>query len=261
MNPTSLCFAFHQNELLIDTQNLENPIPTYSAIQSCSLNISRMQEIGQYRNGPCYALDVEIAAALPNHYEFQPLRQAALHILSPTLFQYAGKGMQILDWDKTHQFCSRCGKSVAQTQAERVKICPECQLTFYPRISPTIIVAIKRDNKILLARSPHFKEKMYSILAGFIEPGESAEDAVHREVKEEVGIEIQNLRYQLSQPWPFSNSLMLGFTGDYKSGEIVVDGVEISEANWYSKDALPQLPTPISISRKLIDMFIHQETI
>ena len=141
-------------------------------------------------------------------------------------------------------------------QDERAKRCPKCQLLSFPRLSPAIIVMVERGRKkILLARSPHFPTKMYSVLAGFVEPGETIEECVAREIKEEVGITVENIRYFASQPWPFPNSLMLGFTAEYAEGEIKVDGVEIAEAAWFSPDAMPAIPGRISISRRLIDYF------
>ncbi len=259
MERSDLCFVFHQNQLLVNADNPENPICTFHDIESYDFKINSQHIIGYWKNKTCVGLDIEHTEDLPPQFHFQPLRQAALHLLSPDFFYLAGRASQILEWDKTHQFCSRCGNAVNASETERVKICPHCKLFFYPRISPSMIVAVTKDDKILLARSPHFTEKVYSILAGFVEPGESAEETVHREVQEEVGIKIKNLKYHHSQPWPFSNSLMLGYTAEYESGEIVIDGVEIEDAGWFSRDNLPPLPTKISISRTLINMYINKE--
>ncbi len=259
MELSDLCFVFHQNQLLVNSDNPVNPIPAFQDVDPFHFKITSQHLIGYWNNKTCFGLDIEQAELLPPKFHFQPLRQAALHLLSPDIFYLAGRASQILEWDKTHQFCSRCGSVVKASETERVKICPNCKLLFYPRISPSMIVAVTKEDKILLARSPHFTEKVYSILAGFVEPGESAEETVHREVQEEVGIKIKNLKYHHSQPWPFSNSLMLGYTAEYDSGEIVIDGVEIEDAGWFSRDNLPPLPTPISISRKLIDMFINKQ--
>lgn len=164
-----------------------------------------------------------------------------------------------MEWDRTNQFCSRCGTKTLQKPGERGKECPECGELFYPRISPAVIVLIRKGHEILLARSPNFPPDMYSLIAGFVEPGETAEAAVIREIKEEVGIEVKNIRYFGTQAWPFPNSLMIGFTAEYKAGEIQPDGFEIEDAEWFSAEKLPSLPGKISISRKLIDHFLEEE--
>lgn len=254
-----LWFVFHQDQLLINTSHPQDPIITDSAFQKLDLKIMSKHDIGIFHNKTCYGVEVEIKKDLPENLIFQPLRQAALTVLNQELFQLAGRALQIIEWHKTHQFCGRCGIKLFESEVERAKVCPECHYHFYPRISPSIIVLVKRGKEILLARSPHFTENIYSTLAGFVEPGESAEDAVHREVLEEVGLRIKNLKYRGSQPWPFPNSLMLAYTAEYAAGEIMIDGVEISDAGWYSVDKLPQLPYKISIAHSLIDLFINQE--
>ena len=128
-------------------------------------------------------------------------------------------------------------------------------MLFYPRLSPAVIVLVKRENEVLLARSPGFPEGMYSVLAGFVEPGESIEETIGREVREEVGIEVENLRYFGSQPWPFPNSLMIGFTTNYAGGELRIEPAEIEDAGWYRVDSLPKLPPKVSIARAMIDSF------
>lgn len=255
----SYWFIYHGNQLLINMQQPDEVIINHAVFNQLDLNITVKHEIGVFHNQPCYAAEVQNPPALPDHLSFQPLRQAALTVLNQELFHLAGRGLQILEWDKTHQFCSCCGEKLELSKVERAKICPQCDHHFYPRISPSIIVLVKRGKEILLARSPHFSEKVYSTLAGFIEPGESAEEAVHREVLEEVGLRVKNLKYRGSQPWPFPNSLMLAYTAEYAAGEITIDGVEISDAGWFSIDKLPQLPSKISIAHDLINLFINQE--
>ena len=160
-----------------------------------------------------------------------------------------------LDWDRTHQYCGRCGTKTIDAEGERAKRCPNCGLSNYPRLSPSIIVRINRGDEILMARAFRFPPGMYSVLAGFVEPGETLEEAVEREVWEEVRIRVKNIRYFGSQPWPFPHSLMLGFTAEYAGGEIEIDQVEIEDAGWYSAANLPQLPPRLSIARRLIDDF------
>jgi NAD+ diphosphatase len=145
-------------------------------------------------------------------------------------------------------------------EIERAKKCPNCGLLHFPRLAPAIIVAIERGDRLLMARSRRFTTGMYSVLAGFVEPGESLEETVAREVKEEVGISLKDIKYFGSQPWPFPHSLMIGFTATYASGEIVMDDSEIEDAGWFTVDSLPPLPGKISIARKLIDGFIEKHS-
>jgi NAD+ diphosphatase len=161
-----------------------------------------------------------------------------------------------MDWDRTHQFCGACGTPTAPKPNERARQCPSCGLTQYPRIAPAVMALVRRGDELLLARSPHFVPGMHSALAGFVEPGESLEQCLRREVREEVGIEVTNLTYFSSQPWPFPHSLMIAFNCDYAAGELKPDPSEIEAAAWFALDHLPILPNKISIARRLIDATI-----
>ncbi len=166
----------------------------------------------------------------------------------------AGRAVQLVEWDRNHRFCGRCSTPTDPSERERSRRCRACGLAAFPRLAPAVITLIERDDgRALLARNAAWPTAMYSCLAGFVEPGESVESATRREVLEEVGIEIGALRYFGSQPWPFPHSLMLGFHAAYLSGEVAVDGVEISDARWFGRDELPEVPGPISIARQLID--------
>ena len=173
----------------------------------------------------------------------------------------AGRAVQIVEWARTHRFCGRCGTPTEPAPGERAMRCPACGLLAFPRVSPAMITLVTRgepgpDQEVLLARGAQWTRPMYSCLAGFVEPGESLEAAVHREVEEEVGLAIANPSYVASQPWPFPNSLMVGFTAEYESGEIVCDETEIAEAGWYRRDDMPPIPPGISIARRLIDRWV-----
>ena len=164
---------------------------------------------------------------------------------------------QLATWDRDHQFCGRCGTAMKEKHAaEHTKICPSCNLRHYPRISPCVIVSIRKEEQILLARGPQAPKDRYSNIAGFVEAGETLEQAVAREVKEEVGLEITNIRYVDSQPWSFPHQLMVGFFADYKSGDIVPAPGEIEEAHWNSIDALPNIPNNATISGQLINAHV-----
>ena len=163
------------------------------------------------------------------------------------------RARQLATWESDHRFCGRCGTSFKKKHDnEHTKICPKCNLRHYPRISPCIIVSIRNDNKILLARGIHSAVNRFSNIAGFVEAGESLEQAVVREVKEEVGLVVNNIQYSSSQPWSFPHQLMVGFLADYVSGEIVPAPGEIAEAAWYSIDELPAIPPPATISGQII---------
>lgn len=184
-----------------------------------------------------------------------------LRSLMPTIeadwFWIAGKAFQFVNWFKTHQYCGQCGSLTVLKMTEKATYCPSCDLSFYPRVSPAVIVAIRRDNRILLAHALRFPQKFYSTLAGFVESGESLEECLQREVREEVGIEIKNIEYFGSQPWAFPHSLMIGFKAEYQSGEIKVDETEIDHADWFEADNLPVRPNRFSIASQLIDDFVR----
>ena len=213
--------------------------------------------VGEWLGRPCYAADVEQFPALESG-EATPLR-AIFQLAGAELFALAGRATQLLDWQNQHRYCGRCGTPTVKKAGELALHCPSCALLAYPRISPAVMVLVRDGDKLLLARSPHFKPGVFSALAGFVEPGETLEECAKREVREEVGIEITNLRYFHSQPWPFPNSLMVAFFADYAGGSIKPDPNEIEAADWFSPDALPVLPEPISISRRLIDAALHTE--
>lgn len=175
----------------------------------------------------------------------------------------AGRAVQLAEWARTHRFCGRCGAPTAMSESDRSMKCPACGLAAYPRLAPAMITLVTRgepgpDQEALLARGVQFRAPMYSCLAGFVEPGENLEEAVVREVFEEVGVAIANVTYRGSQPWPFPHSLMIGFRAEYAGGDIVCDPTEILDAQWYRKDALPNIPPKISIARKLIDEWLAE---
>jgi NAD+ diphosphatase len=171
----------------------------------------------------------------------------------------AGRANQMIHWARTHQFCGLCGHVTRDAENERAKVCPACGLINYPRVSPAIIVAVINDDRILLARSTRIGASFYSVLAGFVEPGETLEECVSREICEEVGLRVTDIRYFGSQPWPFPNALMVAFTARYAGGEIRLNPSEIAAADWFSAGALPPVPGRWSIARRLIDWFEKTE--
>jgi NAD+ diphosphatase len=204
----------------------------------------------------CWAAELPDGASAPEGTAWAGLR-ALYSVLDDSHFALAGRALQLVAWDRTHQYCGRCGTRTEAKKAERVRVCPACKLTAYPRVAPAIMALVHRRNQgkqeLLLGRSPHFPPGMYSALAGFVEPGESLEQCVAREVAEEVGVRVRNIRYFASQSWPFPHSLMIAFVCDWESGDIRPQEAEIEAANWFKVLQLPKLPSRISIARRLID--------
>lgn len=203
-----------------------------------------------------YAAELPAGVPLPEGRILSGVRELWGRIPDEDL-AVAAYAVRMIDTAKASRFCGRCGTPTEPALTERAWQCPACKRIYYPRISPAIIVLIKNGDRVLLARSPRFPEGMYSVIAGFVEPGETLEEALHREVKEEVGISVHNIRYFASEPWPFPDSLMIGFTADYAGGEIKIDNNEIAAADWFGRDNLPQLPAKMSISRALIDQWVR----
>ena len=174
-------------------------------------------------------------------------------------FSLICRALQLLDWEVKHKYCGSCGEPNRASETEHALQCHSCDIQQYPRISPCVIVAVIKDDKCLFARHPNWPGNRFSTLAGFIEAGESAEQALHREVYEEVGIEIENIRYVGSQAWPYPGQLMLGYIADAKTDIIKIDGVEIAEANWHRYDQLPDVIAPPTImAGRLIEQFVME---
>ena len=212
----------------------------------------RSQYLGLYGGRHSYAAEIAEEHALPEGWTALGLRDL-FGLVESTVAALSGRAYQLLEWDRNHQFCSRCGTPTEPRGDERSRACPACRLTTYPPVTPAIMILITHGRKLLLARKKAFPAGRFSALAGFVEPGEMLEDTVIRETREEVGVEVKNIRYFGSQPWPFPHSLMVAFTADYAGGELRPDGVEIEEARWFDPEELPKLPGSISISRRLID--------
>ncbi|MBA3774992.1 MAG: NAD(+) diphosphatase, partial [Betaproteobacteria bacterium] len=200
----------------------------------------------------CVAVNLDNDYQEPAGMGFTGLR-ALFPTLPAPLLALAGRAYQIVEWDRTHRFCGRCGTPTRDKAGERAKECPACGQTAYPRISPAMMVLVTRGHELLLARANRFPTAMYSALAGFVEPGETIEDCIRREVREEVGVEVNAITYFASQSWAFPHSLMIAYTAQYVSGELTPDGTEIADVQWFPIDALPQLPSPVSIARHLIE--------
>jgi NAD+ diphosphatase len=215
--------------------------------------------LGELDGEPCFAIDLDgdgvadIGVPLVNLYGFHGT-------VDDDVWALAGRAVQLVAWARTHRHCGACGAPTEAAVGERAMRCPSCGLLAFPRLAPAVICLVERDDgRALLARNRTFPVPMYSCLAGFVEPGEDLESAVHREVHEEVGVALGDVRYAGSQPWPFPHSLMIGFEARYAGGDIVIDESEIADAQWFSADDLPMVPPPLSIARTLIDAWISRQ--
>jgi NAD+ diphosphatase len=253
---STLWFTFHDDRLLIEQRTDEEIAVCSTPPISRGLSPIFSQYIGNYNSTDIYVAEVKEPPTLPETIQFTKLR-SLFGKIDREIFSLAGRAVQIVQWNRDHKFCGRCGTGMLIRQTELAKNCPACGFISFPRLSPAVIMSIVRGKEILLARSPHFRKGMYSTLAGFVEPGETLEETVTREIREEVNVEVSDITYIGSQPWPFPHSLMIGFTTRYTAGDIQIDNKEIEDAQWFSIDNLPVLPTRMSIAYHLIELFIN----
>ncbi len=248
-------FLFHKNKVVAHTGvSMPQPYSHLEKKQLCrSLEAAPTCEIAMTQT--TFAVELDVDSELPRGYELLSLR-SLFSLVGEHHFREWGKAAHLLHWWRRHRFCGSCGATTVDHPLEQALICDDCGISYYPDIAPCIIVLVHRPQEILLARSPRFRTNMYSTLAGFIEAGETAEEALHREVHEEVGVRVEDIRYFKSQPWPFPGQLMLGFFARHLSGDIDIDQVEISDAGWYSFDRLPEIPDAGTIAGQLIRQHI-----
>lgn len=212
--------------------------------------------LGELDGEPCFATAAD--HAVPAGTAAVPLRQL-FGVLSDEDFAVAGRALGLVAWDRDHRFCGRCAAATERSRIERVRRCTRCEHGAYPRLSPAVIVLVERDGRALLARNARTRSPFHSVLAGFVEVGETLEECVGRELAEEAGIAVTDIRYFGSQPWPLTGSLMVAFTARWAAGELVADPAEIFDAGWFAPDELPPtLPGKLSISRALIDDFVRR---
>lgn len=245
-------FIYSEDKLFVELQGEVVNIPF---IDQLADTLSNQIYLGRMSSHPCFAAELNLNGTLSTMLSPIGLRQL-YGLVENELFWLAARAYHLINWNKNNQYCGRCGDKVLFDAMEHSKHCPKCCHSIYPKISPAVIVAITKGHKILLAKNIQSKTGFYSVLAGFVEPGETMEECVAREIKEEVSIDVKNIKYFGSQPWPFPDSLMIGFTAEYASGEIKIDTKELSDAAWFAADELPEIPGKLSISRKLIDWFL-----
>ena len=249
-NALSRYFVSQKGKLLF-TQDPVGKWAPIGADQIGRFNVCQKHFMGFLGENGCYAIETDTAGDA----EFTDLR-ARLEDFDNLMFNLAGRALQICDWYRTHQFCGQCGTPTTPHAQDRAMSCENCGHHFYPRLSPSIIVLVHKGDEVLLGRNHLFPPDLFSTLAGFVEPGEAIEETVRREVFEEVGLEVGDLAYRGSQPWPFPNSLMLGFHAEYDAGVINLQEDEIAEADWFALDKLPRIPGKFAISRWLIDDYL-----
>lgn len=253
-NSHAYWFVFKLNELMVDANNNHIKIPYTHNLEELKISPIRTQYIGTLDGSPCYSAEVNPGTDAPEGMAFKDLR-SLYDDLDEDIYLLAGRAVQIVNWDSNHQFCGKCGTPTETKEDEMAKVCPECGFTSHTRLSPAVITAIIKDGKLLMAQHSRTPGNMYGLIAGFVEAGETLEETVLRETQEEVGLRVNNIKYFSSQSWPFPNSLMIAFTADYESGQIRVDGDEITHARWFNTDELPETPSRVSIAGELIDWY------
>jgi NAD+ diphosphatase len=253
----ALWFAIRRGEVLVVERGGSIAIPEEPAFAGYPRHT-----LGSFRDLHVWGIDVDDNADAPDGHSWAPLRSLFGRI-PDELWPIAGRAEQIIQWDRTHRFCGRCGEQTTPETGragERARKCLRCGLLAFPRLAPATITLVERGDEILLAWGRQFPGKFYSTLAGFVEPGESLEECVAREIREEVGIDVTDIQYFKSQPWPFPHSLMLGFTAKYAGGELVLQEDEIVDAGWFRADNLPPCPRGgMSIAGWLIESWLSRQ--
>ena len=244
-------FVFRGDQLLIRAADLS--LPGRDTLAALGIDLASTYPVGLLGETYCCAASTDTQANAPDGYTFSGLR-ALFGAIDEALLAVAGRAFQINEWVRTNRYCGVCATPMAAVAGERCFRCPACANMAYPRISPAMMVLVRRGDEILLAKHAATRTNRYTALAGFLEVGESIEDAIHREVFEEVGLAVQDLRYFASQSWPFPHSLMIAFTAEYAGGDLALEVNEIADARWFGPgDELPEIPSGVSIASELIN--------
>jgi NAD+ diphosphatase len=247
----ALTFVVHRGELLLRNNVLG--LPDAAAVAALALAPERIHALGLLEGRYYQMAWLDEAASPGPEYGYHGLR-SLFGVVDDGFLGLASRALQLAEWARTHRYCGVCATAMQQLEGERCYKCPGCGHSAYPRISPAMMVLIRKGDSVLLAMHTNSPYKRYTALAGFLEAGESIEEAIHREVYEEVGLRVHNLRYFDSQSWPFPHSLMIAYTADYLDGEIRIDESEIADARWFGPgDEWPDLPIKVSVAAKLVD--------
>ena len=253
-----LWFIFYKDKLLLAKQGEKFAVPAGEEAPVGLSKSSSVMEVGTMDDGtPIKTFALNAPVINDTAFEWIDLRKS-FHLLPREHYLKAGKCRELIYWDSNTQYCGTCGTPL-RMHTPISKRCPQCGREIWPALSPAIIVLVHKGNEVLLVHARNFKGDYYGLVAGFVETGETLEEAVHREVAEETGITITNLRYFGSQPWPYPNGLMVGFEADYVAGNIHLQKEELSHGAWFSKENLPAVPDKLSIARKMIDYWRTQD--
>ena len=248
----ALWFAFRGGEMLV-TQGVDAAaLPTCGDLCDQGITTAGGHYLGMLGDRHCFACELRDDTPLPAGFALKGLR-SLLFEFDEMLIGIAGRAFQIKEWDRTHRYCGACSSPTVELANERARKCTQCGLLFYPRISPVVMVLVTRGKELLLTRKPGYAAGRYTVIAGFVEAGETLEEAVAREALEETNVAVRNIRYFACQPWPFPHALVIAFHAEYAGGDAQADGVELEEARWFHADHLPDLPEAVHVSRKLID--------
>jgi NAD+ diphosphatase len=253
----SLHIVFQGDSLITDMRSATPCLIPYDIVKIEGWDVERQQFLGYWHDQACFGVEIASAERLDAMAFQKGSLYQVLGRVEDQLFSLVGRAAQLLGWERDHRYCGRCGDPMELDSVERAMTCKPCSMVLYPRIAPCIIVLITRGEEMLLASSPNFPVPMYSTLAGFIEAGETAEQTLIREVREEVNLEVSNIRYFRSQAWPFPNQLMLGYFANYAGGDIICEPTEIADAQWFHHTDLPNIPPRASISGQLIHHHIE----
>ena len=258
-NDDDWCLIVQGGAVLLRRDSGAGSIPSHREIAPVAAVADSVTFVGVWGDRQIFAMGgLPDDALSTDDLDLVPLR-TSYAVLGDEYWAIASRAAQVVEWDRNHRFCGRCGQATIKLQSELGRKCPSCEMVAFPRISPATITVIERGNEILLAHGAHHATGMYALIAGFVEAGETLEECVIRETREEIGIEVDQVRYFGSQSWPFPHSIMLGFTAQYRSGEITVEPTEISDARWFTVDAMPMVPGRMSIARRLIDDWVLRQ--
>ncbi len=259
LHPDDRMILFSRKDVLVSIRNETCPFPSADEVRALFPSDFRPIRIGTFDGKPCYGAELPLFPEnLPDGLRKNPSRSLLLTD-SPDPWNMLSRTRELVYWRRQHRFCGGCRAELTESATDLALICPACGMRYYPQIAPAVIVAVSRNHgtELLLAHNRNFEPDIYGLIAGFIESGETAEQAVAREVAEETSVRLKNIHYLSSQTWPFPNALMLAFSAEYESGEAVSDGTELTDLGWFSLRNLPKLPPSGSIARGVIDRFFR----